>query len=166
MPFKTRFMGHFDVLGVKCYYVAKSWIIKLLCGKIVLENGEIKMTNEKTLFSSSYNNPFMKNLTKEIMDRLDVKKVELFFTGGFKENSFSSAIVCGSVLSVVETLYGYLSLSFDNVKMYKDIKPTFNYDNLELTVDVVVSISLIKILKSILNAGSKTQKLKEMKYEG
>ena len=159
-------MGHVNILELKCYYVVKSWIVKLLCGKIMFENGEIKMTNEQTLLSGSYNKPFVKNLTGEIMDRLDVKKIELFFTGGFKENSFSSAIVCGGVLSVVETLYGYLSLSFDNVKMYKDIKPTFNEDNLELTADVVVSISLVQILKSLLSAGTKSQKLKEVNNEG
>ena len=133
---------------------------------IVVDNGKINVTNEKTVLSGSYNKPFMRNLASELFRRLDVKKVEFFFTGGFKENSFSSAMMCGSVLSVVETLYGYLSLSFDNVKMYKDIKPTFDENNLELTADIVVSISLIKLLKSFLVAGSRTQKLKEMKYEG
>ncbi len=159
-------MGHFDVLNFKFYYVAKLWILKLICGKILIDNGEIKMTNEKTILSGSYNKPYIKSISKELMDRMDVKKVELFFTGGFKENSFSSAMVCGCVLSVVETLYGYLSLSFDNVKMYKDINPTFDENNLELTVDIVVSISLVQILKSLLSAGSRTQKLKEQNNEG
>ena len=166
LPFKTRFMAHVDVLNFKCFYVAKSWIVKFLCGMIVVDNGKIKMINEKTFLSGSYNKPFVKNMASELFSRLDIKKVEFFFTGGFKENSFSSAMMCGGVLSFIETLYGYLSLSFDNVKMYKDIKPTFEEDNLELTVDVVVSISLIKILKSLLQATSKTQKLREVENEG
>ena len=71
-----------------------------------------------------------------------------------------------SILSIVETLYGYLSLSFDNVKMYKDINPTFDENNLELTIDIVISISLIKLLKWFFAAGKRTKKLKEIKNEG
>ena len=66
MPFKTRFMGHVNILELKCYYVVKSWIVKLLCGKIMFENGEIKMTNEQTLLSGSYNKPFVKKRNKNL----------------------------------------------------------------------------------------------------
>lgn len=124
------------------------------------------MINDDTLLTGDVDKMFIKKMAGEIIARLDVKKIEIFFTGGFKENSFSSAIICGSILSIVETLYGGLSLSFDNIKMYKDIKPTFDEDNLELTIDLVVSISLIKILNCFFRASKKTKKLKEMKNEG
>lgn len=165
-PFKTRFMGHINLIEMKCYYSVKSWILKLLCGKIVVENGKLEMTNEDTLLSGSYNSEFMKKVTKEILSKLDVKKVEIFFTGGFKDNSFSSAIMCGTVLTLVQTIYGYLSLTFDDVKMYEDIKPTFDETNLELTIDLVVSISLIKLIKCFLLASKQLKKMKELKNEG
>lgn len=123
------------------------------------------MVNEETLISKSYNNEFMKVLGKEILDELDIKKVEVFFSGGFKEDSFSSAIMCGFVLSLVETIFGFLSLRFDDVKMYKDIEPTFEENNLDLTLDIVVSISLWKLLSCFLNAGKKSKTLKELKNE-
>ena len=165
-PFKTRVMGHVNLLEMKCYYSVKSWIIKLLCGKIIVDNGKIKMTNDDTILTGDVDKLFVKKMVGEIMSKLDIKKIEIFFTGGFKENSFSSAIICGSILSIVETLYGNLSLSFDNIKMYKDIKPTFDEDNLELTIDIVVSMSLIKILNCFLKVGKKTKKLKEINNEG
>lgn len=164
-PFKTRLMGHINLLELKCYYSVKSWIIKLLCGKIEIENGKLEMTNEKTFLSSSYDSEFMRKMSAEVIKRLDIKKIELFFTGGFKENSFSSAIMCGAVVSAVESFYGYLSLKFDDVKLYKDISPTFNENNLELTFDLVVGVSLLKILKSLFCSIDKIKKLKEFENE-
>ena len=165
-PFKTRLMGHLNLIDLKCYYSLKTWILKILCGKIELENGKIKMENDETLFSKTYNNDYVKLVWKELLSEIDVKKLEVFFSGGFKENSFSSAIMCGSVVSLVETIFGALSLRYDNVKMYKDIKPTFDENNLELTLDLVVSISLWRIVWCLLSAGKKLNKLKEIKSEG
>lgn len=165
-PFKTRIMGHINLIEMKCYYSIKSWILKLLCGKIVVDDGKLEMTNEETLLTGSYNSEFLKLVTKEILSKIDVKKVEIFFTGGFKENSFSSAIMCGTILSFVQTMFGYLSLKYDDVKMYEDINPTFDETNLELTIDLVVSISLWRILWCFLKAGNKSKKVKEIENEG
>lgn len=165
-PFKTRIMGHINLLEQKCYYSVKSWMIKLLCGQIYVDNGKLQMNNLDTFLTGDIDKVFIKKISAEIIESLDIKKVEIFFTGGFKENSFSSAILCGMVLSVVETLYGYLSLSFDDVKMYKDITPTFDESNLELTLDIVVSISLIKLIQCFFKASNKVKKIKEAKNEG
>jgi len=103
---------------------------------------------------------------KEIISEVDVKKLEVFFTGGFKEDSFSSAIMCGTVISLVETIFAFMSLKYDDVKMFKDIEPTFKENNLELTLDIVVSISLWRIVSCFLNAGKKIKTVKEIENEG
>ena len=165
-PFKTRIMGHLNLMELKCFYSLKVWLINLISGKIVFEDGKFEMTNEDSILTKAYNNEYMKLVGKEIMSSIDIKKLEIFFDGGFKDNSFSSAIMCGSVISFVETLFAYLSLKFDNVKMFKDIKPTFDENNLELTLDIVVSISLWKIVRCLIYAGKKNKNLKEIKNEG
>lgn len=164
-PFKTRLMGHLNLIDLKCFYSLKTWIIKILSGWIVFENGKIEMFNEETILTKSYNNKYMKLVGKEILSSVDIKKLEVFFVGGFKDNSFSSAMMCGAVMSAVETIFAYLSLSFDNVKMYKDIKPTFDENNLELTMDIVVSVSLWKMFLCFLSAGKNLNNLKELKSE-
>ena len=164
-PFKTRLMGHLNLIDLKCYYSLKAWFLKLLCGKILIENGKIEMINEETFLSKSYSNDYIKLVGKKILSEMDIKKLEVFFTGGFKENSFSSAIMCGSVISFVETLFAYLSLKYDDVKMFKDIEPTFDENNLEFTLDIVVSISLWRILRCFLWAGKDLKNLKELKNE-
>lgn len=164
-PFKTRLMGHVNLIDLKCYYSLKAWIIKLLCGKVEFINGKLEVENEDTIILKSYKNEYVKLVGKEIFSEIDIKKLEVFFTGGFKEDSFSSAIMCGSVISFVETLFAYLSLKFDGVKMFKDIEPTFKENNLELTIDIVVSISLWRIVSCFLRAGKRVEKLKEIKNE-
>ena len=161
-PFKTRIMAHINFLEYKCFYSAKIWIIKILCGKASIENEEVKIENENTIFSGKYDKNF-KTTAFEILKRINVKKVELFFTGGFSENSFSSAIMCGSVLSFVETLYAHLSMTYDDVKMYKDIEPTFKEDNLELTLDFVASISVIQLIVAVIKAKKQLKNLERSK---
>lgn len=131
-----------------------------------MKDGELTMENSINFMDGKINEDFMKNLIKEFISTIDVKKVELFFTGGISDNSFSSAIICGSISSMVETIYSYFSQKYDNVKLYKDVIPTFNENNLELTFDIVISISLLGIFLSILRALVKTKNKKESKNEG
>lgn len=159
-PFKARIMAHVNFLDLKCFYSVKIWLIKILCGMAKFENDKLNVLNADTIFNGKYDDNFKEN-AKEIVKRLDVKKVELFFTGGFSDNSFSSAMLCGSVLSIIETLYAYLSLKYENVKMYKDIEPTFKENNFELTLDFVASISIFNIIVSNIKSNKKLKNLKE-----
>lgn len=162
IPFKSRMMSHFNFLEMKGFYSIKIWRIRILCGKIYInQNGEIEADNLTNLMSSNYNKSFVKGLSKELISKLDVKKIEMYFTGGFVNNSFSSAMVCGSVSSIVQTMFSVLSQKYKNVKLFEDIIPTFNEDNFEITFDVVLSISIFQIILSILKAN----KFKENKNE-
>ena len=162
-PFKIRFMVHANLVDLKSFYCFKFWRIKLLCGMAEIgQKGEVVIKNSNNLFEGEYDKLFIQNLAKEFWERLDVKKVELFFTGGFVEDSYSSAIVCGTMTSIVQSLYSYLSQKYDDVKMFQDITPTFHETNLELTCDVVVSISCLQVLLSIFGANKlKSRKLEE-----
>ena len=166
LPFKIRLMAHFNLLELKGYYCFKFLCFKFLNGRIISKDGELIMENSVNIMSKGNNKEFMKQAGLEMMSNIDVKKVELYFTGGLVENSFSSAIICGSVSSFVETIYSYFSQKYDCVKLYKDIVPTFNDDNLELTFDIVIGLSLFGIAKSLILAQIKTKKLKENKNEG
>ena len=160
-PFKTRFMTHFNIINLKGYYCLKIWRIKLLCGMIFIQNGDLQISNSDNILSSNANSLFIKEMAKQILSRLNVKKVEVFFTGGFVDDSYLSAMMCGSVSSIIQSLYSYLSQKYKDVKMYEDIQPTFNQTNLEITMDFVVSVSLFQIFLSILKANKLKKELKE-----
>ena len=125
----------------------------MLCGKAkVGTNGKIEIENSNNMFSKEMDKSFALELLKHLAKRINVKKVEIFFTGGFEEDSYSSAIVCGSVTSVVRSVYSVLSQKYKNVKMYEDIEPTFFETNLEITFDGVVTVSVLKIFIALLKA--------------
>ena len=153
-PFKTRLMCHINILEMVGFYSLKIMKIKLLSGKIYTnELQEFMVENSVDLITEAYNKPFMRALTKEFVQKIDVKKLEIYFTGGFAEDSSSSALICGTVSSVVQTIYSYLIMSYDNVKLYEDVEPTFGDDNLEITVDgVVIDNTTIKTTGYSLNS--------------
>ena len=154
-PFKTRLMAHFNFMGMKGYYSLKVIKLKLLTGRVFIdEDSGFAIENSNNILSGGYNNPFVKELVKEIGSRIDVKKVEMFFTGGFIEDSYSSAIMCGFMSSAIKTFYSYLSEKYEDVKLYEDVDVTFYDNNLEFTFDIVISISLFSILKSIIKANN------------
>ena len=134
-----------------------------MCGMAEIgQKGDIVIKNSNNMFAGEFDKLFIQNLAKEFFERFEVKKVELFFTGGFVEDSYTSALVCGTVTSMIQSLYSYLSQKYDDVKMFQDVTPTFHETNLELTGDVVVSISCLQVLLSVFGANkTKINKLEE-----
>ena len=137
-----------------------------MCGKTIVDGfGKIKVENSNNMFTSDIDKDFVKIFARQLIGKMDVKKIELFFTGGFEENSYSSALMCGGITSLVYSLYGYLTQRYENVKLYEDITTTFSEDNLELTFDIVVAVSLFGILKSLIGSKIKMNKLEELENE-
>ena len=63
--------------------------------------------------------------------------------------------------SIIYSIYGYLSQKYEDIKMYEDVKTTFDESNFEVTFDAVVSVSLFQIFVSIFKAGLLKKKFKE-----
>ena len=164
-PFKTRMMFHTNLLNAKGFYSFKIMKIRLLTGRFFIDKSEgFTIENSVDIFSQNINKPFVRNLIKEMTKRVDVKKVELFFTGGFKEDAYSSAIMCGFVSSAAQVIYSMIYEKFEDAKLYEDVSVTFDEDNVDLTFDIVIKISLIAILKSIFKA-NKTVKQEGLKWK-
>lgn len=165
LPFKARLMVHVNILDLKGFYSLKIFKIRLLTGRVLIIDGELKIDNEIDKITIEYDSDFDKTFSKYILKEIDIKKMEIFFTGGFVDNSYASAIMCGTISSVVQIIYSYLTQKYYNVKLYQDIDPTFNEDNLELTFDIVVSISIFALLKSAIQSAISLKNLKENKNE-
>lgn len=145
-------MGHFNLIELIGFYSLKVMKFKLLNGKMYYKNGKLYIQNSVNIIQEKLSKEFSQALTNEIKSKIEVKKVEIFFSGGIAENSFSSAIICGGVSSAIQSIYSYLSQTYYNVKLYEDVDTKFGEDNMELTFDFVVTISLILILISIIKA--------------
>lgn len=165
-PFKIRFMFHFDLFDFRGFYSVKILGIKLLSGMMYRKDGKIEVLNSADVFSGNMSKPFVKRLMAELLKKLNINKVEIFFVGGVKGNSFSSAMICGGVSSVVQTLYSVLSQKYYSVRLYQDVSAAYGKDKLELTFDIVTSISILSIIISIIKANFANNKVKEANNEG
>ena len=165
-PFKIRFMLHFNLFDFKGFYSVKIFGIRLLTGMVYRKDGKIVVQNSADIFSGNMSKPFVKHFISELIKRLNINKVEIFFVGGVKNNSFSSAMICGGVSSLVQTLYSVLSQKYDKVRLYHDVSASYAKDKLELTFDIVTSISLLSIIISIIRANFANNKVKEANNEG
>ena len=164
-PFKARVAMHINLLEYKAFYCFKIWRMKFLCGMAEIESGSFVVQNANNMFAKEIDKDFAKAMIKEMLARLNIKKMEIFFTGGFEENSYASALVCGSVTSIVRLAYSVLSQQYEDVRLYEDIVPTFSESNLELTFDLVVSLSLFQLMMSLLKSKIKINKLEKLKDE-
>lgn len=164
-PFKARMSMHINLLEYKAFYCFKIWRLKFLCGMAELESGKVVVQNANNMFSKEIDKEFAKEMAKEMLSRIDIKKMEIFFTGGFEENSYASALVCGSVTSLVRLAYSVLSQQYEDVKLYEDIVPTFSDSNLELTFDIVVSLSVFQVVMSLFKSKLKINKMEKLKDE-
>ncbi len=162
-------MAHMNLLKKKGFYSAKVLGIRVICGQIYLsKENEIIMENSIDIMNNTMSKNFVKEFVKAFLEKIDIKKIELFFTGGLSNDSFASAMLCGFMTSVVNTIYSILSQKYDNVKLYEDIKPTFNNLSFDLTFDIVIRISIFNIVLSIFKAiiaNNKFKKLKEIENE-
>ena len=152
-PYKTRIMSHVNLIEKKGFYSIKSWRVKILCGKIYLdENNNIKIENTNNVIKNRYKDDYMKEFIINLIKTMQVKKMELYFNGGLKKDSFSSAMMCGTAMVFVDMIYAFLSQNYIDVKLFEDIKPTFDVDSLELTFDFVAAISMAEIISSFIKA--------------
>ena len=154
-PFKIRCMGHFNIIEMMGFYSLKILKLKIINGRIKYENGKIVVQNSVNIIQDKFNGEFSRKFIYNLLSKIEVKKVEIFFSGGISDNSFSSAIICGGVSSFVQSVYSYFSQKYYNVKLYEDIEPKFGEDNLELTFDFVINVSMFSIIVSLLSAFKK-----------
>lgn len=151
-PFKVRCMGHFNILKLIGFYSLKIMNLKLINGRIMFRDGKLQIENSVNRIENGLSSGFTQNFTKELLSKLDVKKVELFFSGGIADNSFSSAIICGTISAFINSIYSIFSQKYENVKLYEDVDAKFGENNFEITFDIVISISFIAIIVSVLKA--------------
>lgn len=136
----------------------------MLCGRIFVDrNGKIKIENTQNAIKDRYKDEFSQKLFLKIMSEIDVKKVEIYVSSGFKNNSFSSAMLSSIFDITVKMIYAYLSQKYDLVDLYNDVEPSFSQNKFELTFDFVCNISICRIIKSLIK--SKIEFNKERVYE-
>ena len=62
------------------------------------KKGEIEVENSNNLFDGDIDKLFAKKLVIVLMEKINVKKIELFFSGGFVENGCKNVVFSEKML--------------------------------------------------------------------
>ena len=137
--------------------------IKIVNGKIEFVNGDLVVNNSVNLINIKFEKNFSKKVFKQLTDKIEIKKLEIYFSGGVADNSFASAMICGSINSLIKSVFGVLSQKYYSIKLYEDVDARFANNDFEITFDFVASVTILSLIVSIIKAlGEK----KEVESEG
>lgn len=160
-PIKIKLIGHFNFVKMIGLYSLKTFGIKLLNGKIYYDNGNFIFNNSVNLIKNRFKDSYSKELTIDLIKKINIKKIEIFFNGGVADDSFASAIICGSVSSSIKSLYSYLSQNYFGIKLYEDIDAKFGKNELELNFNMILGISLVTMVILLLKTKIKGEAISE-----
>lgn len=156
-PLKMVCAIHVDVVNMIGFAVVSVYSFKLLNIKCEMTKGKIKIT-KKHKRKKKNDKSFSKCYLKNLVNKLEIKKMDLFFDAGEVDNVKLVSILCGSISSIFAILISVLLNKFQDMKVFKCINPHYDKQIFELSGRLVLNFTLIDVVLSFISA------LKE-KYE-
>ena len=129
------------------------WKIKLKTIKLTIQENKIfvittKKKEEIKLTVSDKQIYFVEQLVNNIKDKIQPRKVCVYAKVGVHDAK-NTAIVCGTLCSVVKILFCYLKNKKPTCSMYEQIYPCFNQNICIICGYLSLTISLFDILYSL-----------------
>jgi len=151
-PFRIRGTFHVDVLNNIGFAVFKVLFIRLLSEKFKLsKSGKIEVEKEKNK-KRKKNKILINKYFKCLSERSHVRRVDLFFDAGSKENVFFVSMLSGYVGVITSSISAVLINKYKDIKLFNSFKPSYNKDKLEVTGDLIASFSLKDMITSFICA--------------
>lgn len=147
-PFKIKGVFHVDVLNNVGFIAFKVLFIKLTAIRFKLsKNGKIKTHKLK----KKKNNYLFTFYVLSLAQKVDVKKLELFFDFG-DEDPFVASMISGYVGSFCSTIVSVFLNKYKGIKVFTSFMPNFDKKQLETSGEFVVTFSLIDVTLSFVHA--------------
>ncbi len=163
-PFKINFKLHINFINLKSFYSLKVLFIKLLCGTTYIEQNNLIIQNTHNLVynSSKDAQKQMREMTN-IAKKIEISKVQIFFTGGIEDNAYQTAMICGYMYAISSALISYIITTNPYVDIFQDIDPVYNKNALDLTAKCILKISILDILIALLESRKQFKENKDGK---
>lgn len=162
-PFRVRFQGHVNLLANICVYSAKILFVPLLVGrcKVTIKDGLVFENAINKLANDEKHPHLMDIYTEQIIKRLVISKLDLYFTFGDSADAGVTAMVCGTMQTLSSILISVVLNRNKYASITQDIAPSYTEDVFELTAQLSLKISLLDVFKSYFIA----KKVYKNKYE-
>lgn len=161
-PLKIVVKFHINVLTQRAFYSIKFIFVKLLCGTAYIQNKRLIIQNSHNLIYNTQNKEFQTQLLKCILPKIDITKLQIYFSGGIANNAYQTAMICGYMYSITSAIFSYFITKNNFINVFQDIDPQYGKDCLDITTKAIVQFSLLDVIIAMLGA---TKKYKEILYE-
>lgn len=149
-PIKAVAKVHVNLVNLKAFYCIKVLFIKILCGTTYIEDNRLIIQNSHNLLYNMQNTPKQMIIIKNIVKRISVAKMQIYFCGGIKNNAYQTAILCGYMQAITSALFGFLITKNNYINIFQDIDPQYNKDALDITIKCVLEISMLDIIGALI----------------
>ncbi len=152
-PFKIKGAFHFNAIEDVGFVVLKVFVIKLVCMRFRFNNkGGLELKKYKKKKKKKKPVTLLGSYFMSLAKKLDVKKIQFFFSSGVPDNAYLVCMVNGAVETISASMFAVLLNKYKHLKIFSDVDPVFNENKLEVTASVVVSFCLLDMLLSVIHA--------------
>ena len=158
--FKNRGFLKIKLFNFKMFY----YKLKLNKNKIVLSN--FKTTKELNLEINKKNIDYAKELQNEILKRLYLKELIVYFNFGLKDKPFPSAIICSGIETVLSVVSSLIKFQKPTAIINYKVSPYYSKDIFNTDFNLIISISITNLIISLLKAKRHINKKERYKING
>lgn len=150
-PFKVCAKVHINLIKFKAFYSLKVMFIKLLCGTTYIEDNNLIIQNTHNLiYNSQQNTKKQMLIMQNIAKRISVAKLQVYFSGGVKNNAYQTAMLCGYAYAITSAMLAYLITKNNCINIFQDIDPQYSSDALDITLKCVLEISMLDVIGALI----------------
>ena len=144
IPFNVVCKFYVDAFKKFGAYSIKIALINILCGKFEIKQDKLHILNltNKMPKSSKFGDLFGRKIAEQVQDI----SCELFFAFGKKNDAFWAAMMCATTNCAVNAIFSVLSAKKEQFNGVVLTIPSTNLDQLSLTAQVVIKMSLIDVV--------------------
>lgn len=160
-PLRLRVQGHINVLSNICIYSIKVMFISIVVGrcKLSLTNG-IDIENMVNRMPKDIKHPHLVEIfNSQLIKRVNITKLDIYFTFGSSTNAYTTAMVCGAMQSISSSLISFILNKNKYANIFQDITPSYTEDECEISTQVRLQLTLLDIIKSFITAKKEYKKL-------
>ena len=149
-PIKAVAKVHINLVNLKAFYSIKVLFIKLLCGTTYIEENRLIIQNSHNLLYNMKDTQKQMVIIKNIVKRISVSKLQIYFSGGIKNNAYQTAMLCGYAHAITSALFGFLITKNNYINIFQDIDPQYNKDALDITLKCILEISMLDVIGALI----------------
>ena len=145
------------------YYLVSNKFTTLTKGKVLLlEDGSISIVDKKSvLLQKRLPKELSSILIKDFINKIKLTGVNIYISGGKKDNPFYSALLGGTADVILKILGGVLNIK--RVETDLSVRTDFKDDNYTIALQSSIKISIILAVLTIIKSNIKYKKAQKEK---